>query len=177
MLMDEGMDTGPIIARRELTLSGRETADSLTSTLFQMGAGLLLESLAPWIAGLMPAQPQDDAQASATRKLQRGDGQADWRLSAVSLERRSRAYTPWPGLFTTWDGKGLKLLNVVPLLEPAGQGVVPGQVVLLEEQEAPLGVGTSDGLLGLKEVQLEGRRAQNARDFLQGYPAFIDARL
>ena len=177
MLLDEGMDTGPIVAQRESALSGHETAESLTSALFRMGAGLLLECLAPWMAGSMPARPQDDAQASATRKLQRDDGQADWRLSAVSLERRSRAYTPWPGLFTTWDGKLLKLVDVFPLLGPAGQGVEPGRVVPLTEQETALGVGTSEGLLGLRAVQLEGRRAQSARDFMQGYPGIIGARL
>ena len=177
MLLDEGMDTGPIIAQRELGLTGRETAEPLTSALFQMGAGMLTELLEPWTEGHMVARPQDDALASTTRKLQREDGQADWRLSALSLERRSRAYTPWPGLFTTWDGKVLKLLDVVPLLEPADQRVEPGRVVLLADQKPPLGVGTSEGLLGLRTVQLEGRRAQSARDFMQGYPAFVDARL
>jgi methionyl-tRNA formyltransferase len=179
MLLDEGMDTGPVIAQLEHPLSGRETNETLTATLFQLGAELLLRELAPWVAGGLTARPQDGTQATVTRKLERADGQADWGLPAEALERRRRAFTPWPGLFTHWQGKALKLLDVValPPEDIRLRRTVPGQVVLLETGEVPVGVGCGQGLLGLKAVQLEGRRAIAAGEFLMGYPQFIGARL
>ena len=177
MLLDEGMDTGPVIAQLEHRLSGRETAEMLTATLFQLGAELLLRELASWVAGGLPPHPQDGTQATVTRKLERADGQADWGLSAAALERRRRAYTPWPGLFTHWQDKTLKLLDVVALPSDDTPHTVPGQVVLLETEQVPVGVCCGQGLLGLKSVQLEGRRAISAGEFLRGHPQFIGARL
>ena len=123
MLLDEGMDTGPVISQREFPLTGRENAGSLTSDLFRLGAEVLLECLEPWLDGRLVALPQDEALATTTRKFQRDDGEADWRLPATALERRSRAYFPWPGLFTQWEGKALKLLDVVPLPPLSDQSV------------------------------------------------------
>jgi methionyl-tRNA formyltransferase len=179
MLLDEGMDTGPVIAQLEHPLSGRETAETLTATLFKLGAELLLRNLATWVAGGLTARPQDGAQATVTRKLERADGQADWGLSAEVLERRRRAYSPWPGLFTHWQDKTLKLLDVVALPSEGARlrRTVPGQVVLLETNDVPVGVGCGQGLLGLKDVQLEGRRATAAGEFLRGHPLFIGAQL
>ena len=178
MLLDEGMDTGPIIAQREFHLSGDETADELTATLFHRGTDLLLNTLAPWVAGQLTAVPQEDAKATVTRKLERNDGEASWALAAAVLERRRRAFTPWPGLFTRWQGKVLKLLDVVALPPEAAISIAePGQVVPLGVPDVPAGVGTSTGVLGLKTLQLEGRRAVQAGEFLQGHPEFLGARL
>ena len=177
MLLDEGMDTGPIISRRELALSGHETAGILTETLFQLGAELLLEELMPWVGGRIEARPQDDTRPTVTRKLQRGDGEADWNLPATALERRCRAFTPWPGLSTRWDGRTLKLLNVAPVPQSAGPRAILGQVVPLSLPDLPVAVGTGEGLLGLKSLQLEGRRVLSSEDFLRGHPDFLKAQL
>jgi len=179
MLLDEGMDTGPIIAQRGFPLSGSETAEHLTPALFQLGGELLLENLEPWMAGEVPAINQDAAQATLTSKLQRSDGEADWHLSAVELERHRRAFTPWPGLFTHWEGKVLKLLDVAPLSPQsgAGQNPEPGRVLSISGHDSPMAIATRDGLLEIRSVQLEGRRAQCAAEFLRGYPAFIEAKL
>ena len=177
MLVDEGMDTGPIISQREYPLSGAETAPDLTQSLFQSGAQLLLETLSSWVAGGATARPQDEALSSTTHKFERSDGIADWCVSASELERRSRAFNPWPGLFTKWDGKVLKLLDVLPLPATTATQAEPGVVVPLFIPEVSVGVGTADGILGLKSVQLEGRRALPTAEFLQGHPQFIGARL
>lgn len=177
MLLDPGMDTGPIIAQRGYSVSPEDTAETLTATLFRLGANLLVDHLDPWVAGELSAQPQDQARATVTRKLERTDGQADWNLSAEQLERRRRAYTPWPGLFTRWQGQVLKLLDVMALPETAGVGYRPGQVVPLEPGPAPAGVKTADGVLGLKRLQLEGRRPVTAGEFLRGYPQFLGSQL
>ena len=104
MLLDEGMDTGPLIAQHEFFLKGNETTDVLTATLFELGGTLLEESLTQWQSGALLSEPQDESLASVTRKLERAAGLADWSLSADELERHARAFTPWPGLFTSWNG-------------------------------------------------------------------------
>ena len=176
MLLDEGMDTGPIIAQVEYPLTGAATTGDLTMRLFQTGARLLLDTLGPWTAGEVTATAQDATLATKTRRLQRSDGEADWESPARELERRRRAFSPWPGLYTNWDGKTLKLLDVASLPTTAA-AATPGEVVRLESRETPVAVGTGDGVLGLKSLQLEGRRALPIAEFLLGYPQFVGARL
>ena len=173
MLLDEGMDTGPVIVQREYVLDGTETAGELTGELFRAGADLLLDTLQPWISGQVKAHPQDGTQATVTRKLERSDGAADWNLTARELERKQRAFTPWPGLFTQWQGKSLRLVDVVDIEGYAK----PGEVVALSAQDVTVGIGTADGILGLKTLQLEGRQATTAGDFLNGYPDFVGSQL
>ena len=177
MLLDEGMDTGPIIAQSEHRLSGEETSETLTADLFRLGADLLLEYLAPWCAGSLQPQPQDEARATVTSKLERDHGLADWNLAASQLAIRHRAHTPWPGLFSHWDGKVVKFLDVVSLPGEARADAVPGTVLVTPGKETPLAVSTGQGLLGLKRLQLEGRRAVSAAEFLSGYPGIIGAKL
>jgi methionyl-tRNA formyltransferase len=177
MLLDEGMDTGPIVAQREFPLSPTDTAGSLTAALFQAGADLLMDNVRVWVNGDIPPRPQDDGAATVTNKLERADGQADWQLSALELERLHRAYTPWPGLFTHWDGQGLKLLDVAAVEQELAPPTPPGTVVPVGNNDIPLGVVTGEGVLGLKTVQLEGRRGVTAAAFKQGYPGFIGSRL
>ena len=185
MLLDEGMDTGPIIAQRERAVSLEDTAETLTAALFRLGASLLSKQLAPWVAGELTGQPQDDSLATLTRKFERGDGEADWNLSSEQLNRRSRAFTPWPGLFTHWRGQVLKLLEVtdppdspeVKKTEVTEVNIAPGRVVRLDAAGVPAGIGTAQGVLGLKRVQLEGRSPIAAAEFLKGYPQFIGAQL
>ena len=181
MLLDEGMDTGPIVAQKSYPLDGTETAATLTEALFATGAALLAEHLDAWVSGGLTALPQDQAAATVTRKLERADGLADWQLGAAELERRHRAFTPWPGLYTSWEGKMVRLLEVVAMEPPLeGLGFLseePGLVQRLGLQDCPLGIGTAKGILGVKTLQLEGRRATSAAEFLNGFPAFIDSRL
>ena len=177
MKLDEGMDTGPIIAQQEQPITPQDTAGTLTAALFRLGAALLLENLSPWVAGRIAPRPQDNAQATVTRKLERADGQANWGLSALALERRRRAYTPWPGLFTHWQGQVLKLLDVALIPDSAHANGEPGLVVSLSLPETPAGVVTADGVLGLKRLQLEGRRDNSAGEFLRGYPQLIGSKL
>ena len=138
-------------------------------------------ALAPWVAGELNARSQDETLASVTSKLQRQDGEADWCLSAIELERRQRAFTPWPGLFTLWEGKVLKLLDVKPSSPDSGQHAEatqqPGRVVVTSGPGSGVDVVTGDGMLELRTVQLEGRRAQSASEFVRGYPTIIGASL
>ena len=177
MLIDEGMDTGPILAQAEEPIRPEATAEALTERLFRHGARLLAATLGPWARGEVQPQPQDDAQATYTRPLRKEDGEMDFHHSAEHLWRQVRAYTPWPGTHTTWAGRRLKLLDVVPV-PSRGVTAQPGEVVSLPPSgPALVGVGTGDGVLGLLRVQIEGRQPVAARDFLAGHAAFVGARL
>ena len=181
MLLDEGMDTGPIVAQQKYGLNGTETALSLTGDLFKAGGRLLVDSLKPWAAGELSTRAQEDSLATVTSKLARGDGLADWTQSAARLERCQRAFTPWPGLFTQWENKTLRLLEVVALGEGKlfGQSPAPepGAVVALNQDDIRFGIGTADGILGIGSLQLEGRRATSSSEFMRGYPSFVGSQL
>ena len=179
MLLDEGMDTGPVLAARELWgWTGSATAQQLTEKLFEVGADMIAELLPGWLEGAIVPHAQDHARATLTRKLEKADGEADWRRTARDLERRCRAFTPWPGLYTTWGGKVLKVLSaqVADGVTRAGQpGGPPGTVV--SDPGSGIGVATGDGVLALSSLQLEGKRAVSAREFLRGYPEFVGSTL
>ncbi|MFQ5860312.1 MAG: methionyl-tRNA formyltransferase [Dehalococcoidia bacterium] len=171
ILMDTGMDTGPILAQREEPIQPKDTAQSLTERLLRLGAELLKETLPPWLRGELTPQAQDEAQATKTALVRKEHGQAPWHLPAQDLERCLRAYTPWPGLYTHWRGRLLKILEAVPLdMERLG---AVGQVVALEGTDPAVGVVTGEGVLGLKRLQMEGRKPLDSREFLRGHQDFM----
>ena len=172
MLLDEGMDSGPIIAQRARSIRPEDNAESLAAELFKAGAGLLDATLRAWASGDVNACPQDHELATFTSKLERADGLADWGRPAETLWRQQRAYTPWPGLHTSWQGKEIKLLDVSPL--PAGTAE-RGVVVRADGDQ--LAVGTGDGLLVIHRLLMEGRRPASVAEFVRGYPDFVGARL
>ena len=176
MLLDEGMDTGPIIAQKEESIFPEDTGPTLSSRLFAEGAKLLVESLPLYLKGVIVPRPQTESGITYARKLTKEDGRIRWESSAESIWRHVRAYSIWPGSHTFWGGKLLKVLEAVPL--EGGEGISPGEVVILQNgPSVALGVATGDGILGLKRVQLEGRRAVEAGDFLQGHEEFRTAML
>ena len=179
MLLDEGMDSGPIIAQEEEPILPRDTVGTLTDRLFREGAKLLVRSLPLYLQGDLVPRPQEEAQVTYAGKLTKEDGDIRWVLPAVSLWRQVRAYTPWPGSYTRWRGRLLKVLDAVPLPAlPAGEGSPPGEVVVLESgAAAPVGVVTGDGVLGLRRVQLEGKKDVDAGDFLLGHEGFVGSTL
>jgi methionyl-tRNA formyltransferase len=122
MLLDVGMDTGPILSRKEVSISADDTTGSLAAKLAKVGAQLLMETLPLWIEGRIKPQPQEESQASYSKVINKGDGEMDWQLTALELWRRVRAFDPWPGCYARWRGKRLKLSKVVPL-----QGDKPGE--------------------------------------------------
>ena len=167
MVMDEGMDTGPLLAQRALPISPEDTTLSLGKKLAPPGAALLLDVVPEWTEGRLTSQRQDESMATYSKPLSKSDGLMDWRLGTVELWRRVRAYHPWPGAHTYWEGKLLKVIGVIPLAEVAmSKDAVPGQVFASSEG---LAVATGDGGLVLKEVQLAGKRAVSAEEFLRGH--------
>ena len=176
MLLDAGMDTGPILSQRKVPISAGDTAGSLGIKLAQNGAQLLIETLPLWIDGRIEPQPQEESRASYSKDINKSDGEIDWRLSTLELWRRVRAFDPWPGCYAWWRGKRLKLGQVMPLEgERSGE---PGEVIALSPSvPAPVGVKTGDGVLGLLSVQLEGKREMSIDEFVRGQRDFIGSRL
>ena len=173
--MDEGMDTGPIVAQRSIEIGPTDTSDELTHRLFEMGGELLRGLLPLWVGGEMEAQPQDNSLATITRKIERADGEVRWEVSAEELARRVRALAPWPGTFTYWKGRLLKIIEASPL--PTEVPPAPGLVMAVPGTRDGVGVMMGAGVLELKQVQLEGKRPGDARDFARGQRDFVGARL
>ena len=176
MLLDEGMDTGPILAHSTpMQLSGTEKGAELQDALFKEGASMLPDVLKGLQEGTLAAEPQDDTKASVTRLIDRSDGEIDWASPAERIDRMIRAYDPWPGTFTSWNGKGLKVLDAqISSASAFGAAVGAGVVVI---DEGRVNVGTGSALIELKKVQLEGRQAIAAADFLMGQSDFDGATL
>lgn len=166
MRMDAGLDTGPILAQREEPVQPDDTRATLEKRLAQRGAELLVEMLPPYLVGDLLPQPQPAEGVTYAGQLHKEDGLLDWSHPAIELDRRVRAFNPWPGAFTTWRGKRLKVLRAAPL--PDWQGdASPGTVVALDDGVV-VAVATGEGALRLEEVQLAGKRPMDVAAFLCG---------
>jgi methionyl-tRNA formyltransferase len=165
MRMDEGLDTGPIVAQAFIELDGTETAPDLEARLATLGADILSRSLGPWLRGALAAAPQPAAGATLTRPLRREDGRLDPALPALELERRVRAYLPWPGTFLEADAE--RLVVTAASVAPAAPGDLPGRLV--RHGDVPALV-TADGRLVLERVIPGGRRPMTGAEYLRGRP-------
>src|SRR5262249_44541549 len=154
------LDTGPMLARRALPVGAEETAGALFERLASLGADLLVETLPRWLRGEIVPEPQDEALATPTRPLTKEDGRLGWTRPAEYLARQVRAYTPWPGAFTTWNGRQLKVLRA-HALDSSHAADAPGQCSPCDEEAVAhlLCCASGQGALALEVIQLEGRKA------------------
>ena len=172
MLMDEGMDTGPVLRWAVQPILLEDTAATLGERLALQGGDLLVSTLADWLAGavapieqrLLPGKP------STCRLIKKEDGHIDWSMSAAAIERMTRAYAPWPTAYTTWKREPFKVLAATVV----GGSAPPG---LVEYSARGLTIGTGAGLLLLRTVQPAGKRAMDAQSFLNGAPGFVGTTL
>ena len=175
MQIDEGLDTGPLLLSRALPIGPDETAAELEPRLARLGGELLLETLAGLEQGTLAPVPQDEGRASHAPLLTKLHGRVDWSLPAHTIACRARGFHPWPGAFTHYEGRLLKLLRVreapsgLTSLEPGCVRQVDGEAVVVA-----CGGGT---LLRLEEVQPESRRAMQASAWAQGARLRPGARL
>lgn len=171
------MDAGPIVDQTRAALRPTDTTATLTERLGQLGAERLAAVLDPWVAGAITPVPQDEQAATYRPLLSRADGELDWSQPAAALERRIRAFTPWPGTFTRWDGRRLSILSA--RAEPGPAGAPPGKALGLAQTAAGpvLRVASGDGVLAVTRLQLEGRRPLDAAEFVRGQPGVVGARL
>src|SRR5438552_6763583 len=168
MYMDEGLDTGDILVQRSVEILPNDTGGSLHDRLAQIAPEALLESLRLVAAGNAPRIAQDNARATYAPKLKREHGQIDWSESAEAIERKIRAYNPWPGAFMKVGDQNLKIFSA-SVVDLTGQ---PGKILRRDED---LIVAAGKGALSLAEVQLEGKRRMSAAEFLRGHRALLRA--
>lgn len=163
MRLVQEMDAGDILLTHETVIEPDETASELNRRLAPVGARLLLDTLTALEAGTLQPVPQDHANASLAPRLCRDDGRIDWSMPAHAIYNRQRGFDPWPGIFSFFRGKRLRIWSARPC---AGGALPPGKLQLADGQ---LSVGCGSGRLVLEEVQLEGRTRVAALDFARGW--------
>ncbi len=178
MYMDVGIDTGDMILQASLPIAPKETGGSLFDKMAVLGAELLLEALDKIEAGTAVRIPQDQEKATYVKILDKDMGRLDFTQSAVRLERLIRGLNPWPSAYTILDGKTLKLwqADAEPYNQAAGiKADKPGEIIELRRDSFV--VATGEGVLAIREVQLEGKKRMTTDAFLRGYPLAIGTKL
>ena len=166
MKIDVGMDSGPVLAQREIPIDAGHTTGALTAVLAKLGAHLLRETIPGYLSGKVILRPQEDARATYAPKLTKDDGRLRFSRSAVELERQVRAMQPWPGAFALRSKQPFKVLRAHAVSGKAP----PGSVIL---DSGTVAVGTSAGLLRLQRIQAPGKRAMAAEDYVRGSPDLV----
>jgi methionyl-tRNA formyltransferase len=172
MVMDIGMDTGPIISQHKIPIQPDDNGGALGERLSFLGAELLLDTLTPYLEGEIIPKPQDNALATYAPMLKKRDGQLDFTQPAEYLVRQVRAFYPWPGSFTYWHEQVLKihLAHVLPPDEILDFVISPGARTIHQSLPA---FGTSEGLLVLDQVQPAGKKTMSGKAFLQGARGWV----
>jgi methionyl-tRNA formyltransferase len=170
MRMDEGLDTGPLLAARAIDIRAGDTAGSLHDRLAWAGADLIVETLAALNARRIREEPQPSAGASYAAKITKAEALIDWRADAQQIWRRVRAFNPWPIAETRLDGAQLRIwdaeLRDSDLRAGAAPGIEPGTVLAAADDGIDVACGT--GVLRILRLQLTGRKPLSAREFIQG---------
>ena len=172
MQMDAGMDTGPMLVKRSIAIGDRETAPELAVRLSRVGAELLSETLPRVERGEIKPLIQDDNQATYAPMLKREDGRIDWRMSAIEIANRVRAFQPWPATFTDFRGARLTIWRANDVPESVSHSASafaaePGTILNIDEPGITVVCSGSSALL-IQEVQVEGKRRVSAREFANG---------
>jgi methionyl-tRNA formyltransferase len=172
MQMDAGLDTGSMLLGKRVLIGVRETAGELHDRLATLGAQALIEALEERQARRLLPQPQPSEGVTYAPKIRKEESLIDWTSPAPAIDRQVRAFNPWPVAETRWEGRQLRVWSAEPVAKAAS--AAPGQVI--EASDGRLVVATGDGALGLTRVQLAGRRAVTAAEFLNAH-ALAGARL
>lgn len=164
MQMDAGIDTGDMLYKKELYLAPDETSETLHDKLKVLGGEAICEALPLLEQGKLVPRKQDDALSCYAPLIDKGMGAMDFERSAVELERLIRGLTPWPGTYTGYKGKQLKIWKA-EAVSAERQGL-PGEI--LETDKESVTIATGEGALRVYELQLEGKKRMSVRDFLLG---------
>lgn len=180
MLMDKKMDHGPILAQEKFSITTIFPAEKPAFTDFHdkladIGADLLIKTIPRFIAGEIIPIPQDDSLATYTGIITKDDGKIDWNKSALEIERQIRAFTPWPGCWTMFNGKRLKIINAIAGENCPVPMVLSGEIFKLEKNKMAVKCGQE--FLEILELQVEGKKPTTGEAFLSGYPLMIGGKL
>ena len=166
MQMDAGLDTGPMLLRRETAIGPRETSGDLHDRLAVLGAEAVVEAIEAWTAGRIAPEPQPAEGVSYAAKLRKEEARIDWTQPAEAIDRAVRAFQPWPVAETRWRGEQLRVWAAHPVAEAMGTAA-PGTVVAAADGR--IVVATGQGALQLDVLQVPGRRPTEAADFLRAH--------
>src|SRR3989338_8083041 len=166
MKMDEGLDTGPILSQQTIRIGPDDICTTVEKNLIDAAVPLLRKTMEGYISGTIEPIPQDNTLATVCTKLSRDDGKIDWTTSSKEIYNRYRGLTPWPGVWTEWRGRRLKLLSVRPSSKkaPCGQ--------LYREGDA-LMIGCADGSLEIRMLQMEGKKPMTAKEWINGFRSLL----
>lgn len=170
MLLDAGLDTGPILAQQALDLTQNETGASLHDKLAKLGADLLADTIPRYLSGEIKPLAQAETGVTYAPQIRKEEGEIDWRLPAVEIERLVRAFSPWPGTYTYFAGEMLKI--------SAGYcGAGAAEAGAVQRHARGIAIGTGSGLYFPLELQRAGKQRLHIADFVRGTRGFIGARL
>jgi methionyl-tRNA formyltransferase len=165
MQMEAGLDTGPMLYTLKTPIHEDDTGGTLHDRLAELGAQALLASLPGLADGRLQAEVQDDSLANYASKLEKQEGLIDWSRPAEEIDRKVRAYNPWPVAQCRYDDKVMRIWQTQLLNE--GCAAIPGEV--LRSGKAGIDVATGDGVLRILQLQMPGKRAMSAADFLNAH--------
>ena len=171
MEMSEWMDEGDMIKKEIIQIEDWETSESLFAKFAQLSGPTLIQALRGLEAGDIHLVPQDTSQATYCKKIEKEDGLVDWSHDSKKIYHMWQAYTPWPGIYTMYEGKRLLLEKVMHIPRGRIDDTTPGMVIKLESGE--IGVICGEWVLTFSQVKLEWKKSQNIRDFVNGNQKFI----
>ena len=162
-VLDEKMDTGPVVVQEKINIEPDDNFITLSQKLSYLSAKSLLNSLPKYFSGEIVPEKQNDSLATYTKIINKENGKIDWETSAFEIYNKFRAFYPWPGIWTTWNGKKIKILDCEPFVYESGSSRCG------EFREGTLVVCGNDTCLKLKIVQLEGKTTVPIQSFVNGY--------
>lgn len=165
MKMDEGLDTGPILVQKMTEIDPDDTYTILDNKLAEIGLQALLGAISSYIDGSITLKQQDDAEATLCKQLDREAGKISWNKPCIEIYNLYRGLTPWPGIWTKWNNKRLKLIKI----KPSDKNIKPGEVF---SENSKIYIGCKTNSVEVIELQLEGKRVMQAKEFLNGYKNF-----
>ncbi len=174
MQMEKGLDTGPVLARTQHTISADETGGQLHDALSAIGASLLSENLSALLAGQLTAIKQADSGLSYAHKLDKAETRVDWQQSAGQIANKIRAFNPWPVVSTQIDGQVLRLHQASPIEQATQPEPKPGTVIAVNSNG--IDIQTGNGCLRIQQLQKPGGKILQARDFLNGFKLAVGQR-
>ena len=170
MLMDVGLDTGPMLLKQEIPIESTDTGGSIHDRLSVSGASALLEALEGYSAGTLKPIPQPAEGVTYASKIEKSEARLDWHRDALELDRQVRAFNPWPVAETRLEGEQLRIFGATVLegMDSAEIGTEPGTITAVSDSGVVVQCGR--GQLSLQQLQRPGRRAVPAADFIRGMP-------
>lgn len=175
MLMDQKMDHGPILSQIGLSLNDTETNESLHQTLAEIGPMFMIKTIKAYLEGSLKAQDQDHNQASFCQPIDKNEAQINWQLeTAQDIERKIRAFYPWPVAWTIWNKKRIKIFPPVEITNDIPTNTKPGQTFI---SDGKLAIATKSGAVIINDLQLESKSKTSSQNFIKGYSKIISSLL